>query len=265
MTKMRAKNRLTDKLGSGGFALTLECLPPRGSDPAATRQLATCFPKAVDAIVVADNHHEVRSSALACAALLSAAQAEPILSLVTRDRNRIALESDVLGAAALGIRAFLCLTGVHQSIAASPKAAGVYDLDACQLSQALATMADAALDFSGNRLEHSPDLFVAATVHPSLRPIELSLLGLRKKIAAGAQAVFTDRISDIGTFETWLAAVRAVRLDQRVAIIASVKPEDLEIARRLRKMAGVSGIHLLSGGDEVNAGRFFEQAGLAEA
>jgi methylenetetrahydrofolate reductase (NADPH) len=262
---MRAKNRLTEKLGSGGFALTVECLPPRGPDPAGVKEIAASFPAAVDAIVVSDNHHEVRSSALACATLLLAAKAEPVLSLVTRDRNRIALESDVLGAASLGIRAFLCLTGLHQSLGTSPRSAGVYDLDGCQLSQALATMADAGLSFSGNKLDRAPDLFVAATVHPSLRPIDLSLLGLRKKIAAGAQALFTDRISDIDGFETWLAAVRAARLDQRVAILASVKPEDVEIARRLRNLAGVRGIHLLSGGDEANAGRFFQQTGLAQA
>jgi methylenetetrahydrofolate reductase (NADPH) len=260
---MRATNRLSRSFGSGKLALTAECLPPRGADPAAIQRLATYFPPSIDAVVVADNHDQVRSSALACAALLASDRTEVMLSMVTRDRNRVALESDVLGAAALGIQSFLCLTGVHQSLGTSPQAAGAYDLDSCQFSQALARMADLGLDFAGNKIDVAPNLFVAATAHPYLRPVELSLLGVRKKIAAGVQALFTDAITDLAEFEHWMTALCAAGYDKKVAIIASVRPDSLALVGKLSKTEGVRGIHLLSGGNEHKVADFAQQVGLA--
>ena len=113
---MKATNKLAEKLGSGKLALTAACLPPHDADAASVKKLAGYFPATLDGVIVADNPSKVRGSALACAALLAAEKVEPMLSLITRDRNRIALESDVLGATALGIRNFLCLTGAHQSL-----------------------------------------------------------------------------------------------------------------------------------------------------
>jgi len=260
---MRAKTKLAQTLGAGKWAITAECLPPRGADPSAVKKLAACFSAVLDAVVVADNHHDVRSSALACAALLAGEKLEPMLSMVTRDRNRVALESDVLGAAALGIRNFLCLTGTHQSLGTSPKAAGSYDLDATQLSLALSRMADDGFDFSGNKLDAAPDLFVAASAHPYLRPMELNLLGLRKKVAAGAQAIMTDAITELAGFEQWMEAVRSAGIDKKVAIIASVRPENVEIARKVRTVPGVRGIHLLSGGSEHLVAQVIKDASLA--
>jgi methylenetetrahydrofolate reductase (NADPH) len=259
---MRAKTRLARTLSDGKSALTVECVPPHRADTAATKALAGCFPPMVDAVVVGDYHDQARPSALAWAARLAAEGIEPVLSLVTRDRNRVALESDVLGAASLGVRSFLCLTGLHQSLGASPQAAGTYDLDAIQLSQALARMADEGVDFSGKRLESAPDLLVAAAVSPALRPLELNLLQLQKKVEAGAQVLFTDPVADIRALEQWMEAVRAAGLDRRVAIILSVHTTSVDLARQLRSVPGVRGLHLLSGGCEQTLTHVIQAIGL---
>ena len=300
---MEATSRLTEKLGSGKLALTAACLPPHDADAASVKKLAACFPAVLDSVVVADNPHKSRGSALACAALLAAEKLEPMLSLVTRDRNRIALESDVLGAAALGIKNFLCLTGAHQTLGVSPQAAGAFDIDSTQLLQALSKMATQGLDFDGNKLSRTPNFGIAAAVHPYLRPIEISILQLKKKIAAGAQLLLTDPIFDVAGFEKWMQAVRAAGLDKKVAIVASVLPltsvaqaemlkarsgfapigDDIiarlkgsandvaqagvaivaEIAGKLKSIAGVRGIHILSDGCEPLIAKIIQEARLA--
>ena len=300
---MEATSRLTEKLGSGKLALTAACQSPHDADAASVKKLAACFPAVLDSVVVADNPHQLRGSALACAALLAAEKLEPMLSLVTRDRNRIALESDVLGAAALGIKNFLCLTGAHQTLGVSPQAAGAFDIDSTQLLQALSKMASQGLDFDGNKLSRAPNFGIAAAIHPYLRPIEISILQLKKKIAAGAQLLLTDPIFDVAGFEQWMQAVRAAGLDKKVAIVASVLPltsvaqaemlkarsgfapigDDIiarlkgsandvaqagvaivaEIAGKLKSIAGVRGIHILSDGCEPLIAKIIQEARLA--
>ena len=130
-------SRLGQALASGRLALTAECLPPRGGDAAAVKKLSSVLPPSLDAVVVADNPDGIHGSALACAALLAGEGRPAVLSMVTRDRNRIALESDALGAAALGVEAIFCLSGDHQSLGVCPQAAGVYDIDSIQFIQAL--------------------------------------------------------------------------------------------------------------------------------
>ncbi len=207
----------------------------------------------------------------------------------TRDRNRIALESDAWGASALGIGAILCLSGNHQSLGVCPQAAGANDIDSIQLTQALK-----GLDL--------PELVVGAVAHPYQQPLELNLLRLKKKIAAGAEFLLTQPVFDLAGFTLWMDAVRAAGLDERTAIIASVLPltsvekaESLrqrqtygpldeavvarlaaasdaakeglamavEIAGQLKTVPGVRGIHILSGGSEAVAGEVIEAAGLA--
>ncbi len=298
----RAKTKLAQSLGAGKSVLTAECLPPASGDPEAVKALAAQFTGAVDAVVVSENHHETRGSALACAALLASNQLEPVMPLSTRDRNRVALESDVLGASALGVRNFLCVTGLHQRLGASVPAASVYDLDSTQLIEGLGLMANKGLGLNGKRLDHSPDLLVGATAHPHLTPIELSILQLRKKVLAGAEIVWTDPIFDVPAFENWMSAVRTAGLDKKVAIIASVLPlsnpqqaafvrtkpagrgiTDVMIERlskptngstpgvaiaaelivKIKAIPGVRGIHLLTGGAEALVRPIVGAAGLA--
>ena len=283
------KTRFAQALNSGRLVLTAECIPPHSGDAEAIRKLSTVLTPGLDAVVVADNPDAIHGSALACAALLAREGRETVLSMVTRDRNRIALESDALGASALGIGAILCLSGNHQSLGVCPQAATANDIDSIQLTQALK-----GLDL--------PEMVIGAVAHPHQRPLELNLLRLRKKIAAGADFVLTQPVFDIAAFTLWMDSVRAAGLDKRVAIIASVLPlssakeaeslrqrqtygpldEDVvarvgkasdeakeglamaaEIAAQLRTIPGVRGIHILSGGCEAIAGRVIETAGLA--
>jgi methylenetetrahydrofolate reductase (NADPH) len=299
---MKVTSKLSETLGSGKSALLAGCLPPHDADAASVKKLAASFPAALDGVVVADNPSRVRGSALACAALLAGEKLEPMLSLITRDRNRVALESDVLGAAALGVKGFFCLTGAHQSLGASPGAAGAFDIDSTQLCQALSNMTSQGVDFDGNKLPATPSFGIAAAVHPYLAPIELSILQMKKKIAAGAQVLFTDPIFDLGAFEIWMKAVRAAGLDQKVSIIASVMPlvsiaqaeflkarsgfspigdaviarlkggSDVvgaglamvaEVAAKVKGMPGIRGIHILSDGCESLVPKIIEEARLA--
>jgi methylenetetrahydrofolate reductase (NADPH) len=300
--KMKAMSRLTEKLASGRLSLTAACLPPQDADPASVRKLAAYFPPAIDSVVVADNPHRARGSALACAALLATEKIEPMLSLVTRDRNRIALESDVLGATALGVKSFLCLTGAHQTLGASAQAAGAFDVDSVQLCQGLARLTGEGIGFEGNKLSVTPIFGIAASVHPYLRPLELAVLQTRKKVVAGAQVLLTDPIFDLPGFEAWMKAIRATGLEKRAAIIASVLPlssvpqaeslkerpgfapipDDViaklkaasdvpgagiaivaDIAARLKAVPGVRGIHILSDGCEAMVGKIIQEARLA--
>jgi 5,10-methylenetetrahydrofolate reductase len=283
------KTSFSETLTSGRQVLTAECVPPHSGDPEAVKRLAAILPPALDAVVVADNPDEIHGSSLACAALLAREGREAILSLVTRDRNRIALESDALGAAALGIGAILCLSGNHQSLGVCPEAAGVNDIDSIQLEQVVK-----GLGLAG--------LAVGAVTHPHQQPVELNLLRLRKKIAAGADFLLTQPVFDLAAFTRWMDAVRGAGLDQRAAIIASVLPltsadqaealrqrrtygplDEALVARmagapdpakeglamaaataaQLKTVPGVRGIHILCGGCEELAGQVIEAAGLA--
>jgi methylenetetrahydrofolate reductase (NADPH) len=284
------KSRLGRALASGRLALTAECLPPRGGDAGAVKQLSSLLPPNLDAVVVADNPGGNHGSALACAAMLAGEGRPSVLSMVTRDRNRMALESDAQGAAALGIEAILCLSGDHQSLGARPQAAGVYDIDSIQLTQTLKRM------MGEGALPEGP---IGAAAHPYQQPAELGLLRLRKKIAAGAGFLLTQAVFDLPGFTLWMDAVRAAGFDQQVAILASVLPLAsveqargrgaygpvpegviarlsgaadaakegmsiaVEMAKQLKAIPGVRGIHILSGGCERAAATVIEEAGLA--
>jgi methylenetetrahydrofolate reductase (NADPH) len=286
---MTPTTKLGQALASGRLVLTAECLAPRSGGAEAVKKLANVLPAGLDAVVVADNPDEIHGSALACAALLAREGREAVLSMVTRDRNRIALESDALGASALGIGGILCLSGNHQSLGVCPQAAAANDIDSIQLAQIL----------KGLEL---PQVLLGAVVHPYQQPLGLNLLRLKKKIAAGVDFLLTQPVFDLAGFTSWMDSVRSAGLDKQAAIIASVLPltsvekaESLQrrqtyglfdesaiarlagapdaateglamaagIAAQLRTVAGVRGIHILSGGCEEVAGGVIEAAKLA--
>jgi methylenetetrahydrofolate reductase (NADPH) len=296
------KTRLSEAFTSGRLAVTAECMPPRGASAGAVKKLAAGLPQRLDAVLVADNPDGIQGSALACAALLAGEGRESVLSLVTRDRNRIALESEALGAATLGVRGVVCLSGDHPTLGACPQAASVHDVDSIQLTQALRRIVSEGHGFGEGTIDPRPELLLGAVVHPYQRPLELSLLRLRKKLAAGADFVVTQAVFDVAGFVEWMDAVRAAGLDGKAAIVASVLPltsvekahalaerrtygpVGSDVIERLRKatdpvkegvamaaeaaaqlgaIPGVRGIHVLSGGCESLAGRVIEQAGLA--
>ena len=282
------KSKLGQALTSGRLVLTAECLPPRNGGPGAVKELSSALPPGLDAVVVADNPDEIHGSALACATLLAREGRDSVLSMVTRDRNRIALESDARGAAALGVGGILCLSGNHQSLGVCPQGAGVYDIDSIQFTQVLK-----GWSFAG--------LLAGAVAHPYQQPLEMNLLRLKKKVAAGADFLLTEAVFDLAGFTLWMDAVREAGLDKKTAIIASVLPlasvEKAEALRRrqtygpldeaviarlakasdpanegvamaaamaaqLKTIPGVRGIHILSGGCEALAAGVIEAARL---
>ena len=297
-----ARTRLSQAWNASRPTVTAECLPPRSGGAAAVKRLAAELPGRLDAVVVADNPDEIHGSALACAALLAGEGRETVLTMATRDRNRIALESDALGAASLGIGAVLCLSGSHPTLGACPQAAGVHDVDSIQLTQALKALTRDGRAFGDRPVDPRPALLLGAVAHPYQRPLALNLLRLRKKIAAGAEFLLTQAIFDVPGFSAWMGAVRAEGLHEKVAIVASVLPlasleraealarqktygpvsaaalarlaeasdpaeEGVAIAseasEQLLAIPGVRGIHILSGGFESLASRVVERVGLA--
>jgi len=297
--QMEAGTRLAQTLRSGRLALTAGYVPPPAADAEVIRKQAASFPPALDAVVVADNHREISASALACSSILAAQGIEPVLTILTRDRNRIALQSDVLGAAMLGVVNVLCLSGDHQSLSVCPEAAGAFDIDSVQLIQALTVMRDEGLLLGGKPLESRPALFVGAAAHPYLRPLELGLIGLRKKVEAGAEFLITQPVFDLEGFADWMSAVREAGLHERTHVIAAVQsltsaeqangmqtrsktiPDDVvarlressdpvregisvcaEIAARVKEIEGVRGVHIISGGLDGAVSDIIQQAGL---
>jgi methylenetetrahydrofolate reductase (NADPH) len=295
--QMNPGTKLAGALRSERLAITAEYVPPPGADGAVIRKQVASFPPGLDAVVVADNHEEIGASALACSSILVAEGIEPILAISTRDRNRIALQSDVLGGAMLGIVNVLCLSGDHQSLSVCPEAAGAFDIDSVQLIQTLAMMRDEGVLLGGKPLQSRPSLFVGAAAHPYLRPLELGLIGLRKKVEAGAEFLLTQPVFDVEGFADWMSAVREAGLHERTHIVAGVRPlasveqaerlrvpDDLiarlrqssdptregiricaDIAVRLKGVEGVRGIHILSAGSDDVLADVIQQAGLSRS
>jgi len=224
-------------LNSGRLVVTAECLPPQGADAAYFADFSEMLPRNLDAVIVADNPDAIRSSSISAASLLrKQGRDDIVMAMTTRDRNRIALMSDALGAAALDVAAILCVAGNHQSISICPQAAAANDLDSVQFIHALKDMILHGAGIGGNKLSPKPELLVGALAQPYMRPMELSLLHIRKKITAGADFLLTQAVFDLEGFELWLNAVREAGFDKRVAIIPCVLPiTDLNKARELQR------------------------------
>jgi len=197
-----------------------------------------------DAVNVTDNQIAmVRMASLAGCILLKQAGAEPVLQLALRDRNRLALQSDVLGAAALGIRNVLCLAGDHQQLGNHPSALGVYDIDPIHLLQAIKTLRDERRLMNGLAITGEVPMYIGAVANPTLDATGLGLLGLRKKIAAGADFIQTQAVFDIAGFRAWMDEVRKQGLHEKVHILASILPiKSLDMARRMRE--GIPGLRI---------------------
>jgi len=161
---------------------------------------------------------------------------EPIMQMACRDKNRIALQSDLLGAAAIGIRNILCITGDHQSLGNHPSAKGVYDIDSIQLIQIIKNMRDDGIFQSGDAiLSGRPDVFIGATANPFADPYEFMVDRLEKKIRAGANFIQTQSVFNVDKFELWMDEVRSRGLDKEVHILAGVTPlKSLKMTERMK-------------------------------
>ena len=212
------ESRLKKVLQGGHFAVTAECGPPKGADPEAIRKKGKMLKGFVDSVNVTDNQTGVvRLSSLAACTILLQDGFDPVLQMVTRDRNRIALQSDILGASTLGIRTILCLSGDHQ-------AKGVFDIDSMQLIQLVRQMRDEGVILGGEKLTEPPHLFVGAVANPFADPLSYRVLRLDKKVAAGAEFIQTQCIYNLARFKSWMEQVRDRGIHERVYILGGITP-----------------------------------------
>ncbi len=219
------ESRLKKVLSGGSFAVTAECGPPKGADPEVIRKKGGLLKGYVDSVNVTDNQTGVvRLSSMAACTILKEMGLDPVLQMVTRDRNRIALQSDVLGASALGIRNILCLSGDHQSLGNQPDAKGVFDLDSMQLLQAVRQMRDNGIVIGGDQLSSAPELFIGAVENPFGDPRSYRVQRLAKKVRAGAEFIQTQCIYNLPRFKEFMSQVRDKGLDQQVFILGGVTP-----------------------------------------
>ncbi|MCL6622082.1 MAG: methylenetetrahydrofolate reductase [Syntrophobacterales bacterium] len=245
-------SKLKDALAAGGFPLVVEVKPPKGVEVAGMLAPVTGLNGQVTAFGVPDNEHaRMRLSALAAARLVQEAGGEPLMLLTCRDRNRLALESDLLGAAALGVENLLLLSGDYVHQGDHPDAKPVYDADSVQLLQ-LARELMAGRDSAGNPLKGAPTFFLGAVVIPEAQPLGPQRLKFRKKMEAGADFFVTAPIFDLDRYR----AFRREVVPDGVKILACLKvssAEEVEKAARgeLRKVYTLppAVIQELSGGD----------------
>jgi methylenetetrahydrofolate reductase (NADPH) len=221
---MRSNSQLARKIESTDFIVTAEFLPRAGAGTRIIEECAAVLRDGPVAVNVADNHYGVAMSSLAASVALLRAGIEPVYQVVTRDRNRIALQSDLLGAASLGIQNVLCLTGYHQALIGCPESANVFDIDSIQLVAAVNRMAEEGVLMDGTKIEGPFSMLTGAAANPSLKPLELNIMRVRKKVRAGAKFIQTQAVFDIEEFKLWLDALRGEGIAQKTAILAGVMP-----------------------------------------
>lgn len=215
---------LKEKIESNQFILCGEIGPPQSCDGDVIRNKSKHFKGYVDAVNITDNQTAIaRLSSIASAKILLDEGVEPIMQMTCRDRNRLAIQSDLLGAAALGIQNVLCLTGDHQKFGDHPEAKGVFDLDSIQLIATVSTMNRGFL-LSGFEMKKAPAFLIGAAANPFAEPFEMRLIRLYKKIQAGAHFIQTQPVFDLEIFTRWMERVVEMGLHEKTAILAGVLP-----------------------------------------
>jgi methylenetetrahydrofolate reductase (NADPH) len=300
---MKVDGQLARKIENGEFIVTAEHAPRVTATLSATEAVLKGLGGHLTAVNMGDNQHGVAMSSLAASAAALKTGLEPVLQMVTRDRNRIALQSDLLGAASLGIKNVLCLSGYHQTLVGCGEATNVFDIDSTQFIALTTQMCEQGVLANGTRIDGPFSMLVGAVANPFLKPLELNLLRLRGKVAAGARFIQTHAVFDLDTFSQWLEAVRLAGLTSKVAILAGVLPLEnaseaqnlrethpdfyvpeevmeglpasgsgargpgwalcVETIKKLKTMEGVRGVHILSGGKEAVVPELLAAAGLS--
>jgi methylenetetrahydrofolate reductase (NADPH) len=226
------KSKLDALIDSGRPILLAELAPPDASDLEPVRSRARRFAGRVHALGVSDNKDGVRMSALAAASAIASEGVEPILHLVTRDRNRIALASECLGACALGVRNLLCTTGTHQTLGRCRGARNVFDIDSIQLLRMCADLTSSCAVLGADGLQCAGSFCLGAVAAPYADPLEMQVARLGKKASGGAKFLVTQPVFDIERFETWWREVTRAGTHERVAILAGILPlPDAETAK----------------------------------
>lgn len=299
---LKAGTNLEKVLESGNFAVTAEIGPPRSANSNVIQSKIDSLKGYCDAFNVTDNQTAiVRMSSLSGCVLIKNAGCDPVMQIVCRDRNRIAIQSDILGAVALGISNILCLSGDHQRFGNHPAAKGVFDIDSIQLVQMLKTMRDKNKFLSGDEISGEVPLYIGAAANPFADPIDFRVARLSKKVRAGADFIQTQAVYDISRFTKWMEGVRRLELDRQVHILAGIIPpksvgmlrymrdyvpgvfvpdnmvarlenaEDakqeglsitLELIEKLKIIEGVHGIHIMAVNWEMIVPEIVKQSGL---
>ncbi len=222
---MKTKSNLERVLEAGQFAVTGEIGPPPSADPEVIRRKAKILKGNVDAFNVTDGQTAVvRMSSWAACLIAKEEGLDPIVQMTCRDRNRIALQMDILGVAALGINNILCLTGDHQKFGNHPMAKGVFDLDSIQFLKVVKDMRDEKKFQCGDEMAVEPHLFIGAAANPFADPFEFRVIRLAKKVAAGADFIQTQIVYNVDKFAEWMKRVRDRGLHEKVKILAGVAP-----------------------------------------
>jgi len=218
------KRTLSSAIESGRFIVTGELGPPLGASEAVVRKKAAHFRDVVDAVNTTDNQSGiVRMSSIASAAILVDEGLDPIVQMTCRDRNRIALQSDMLGAHALGVRNLLLLTGDHMTMGNHPNAKPVYDMDSVQLIEAARNLCEARF-MSGDEVKSPPDFLLGGAANPFAEPMGLRVIRIAKKVAAGADFIQTQAVFEVDRFRRWMVGVRDLGLHEKVKILAGILP-----------------------------------------
>jgi len=247
---LKAESNLEKIFEAGHFAITAELGPPKSSDVEVIKKKASYLKGNVDAANITDNQTAiVRMSSIAAGFLALQEGIEPIIQITCRDRNRIAIQSDVLGAYSLGIKNILCLTGDHQKFGNHATCRNVFDMDSIQLIQTLKTMRDDKLFLCGDEIKNSkkapivePRVYIGGAANPFGDPFEFRVIRLAKKINAGVDFIQTQCIYDMDRFEEWMKQVRDRGLHEKVKIMAGVTPlKSVGMAKYMRdSVAGLT-------------------------
>jgi len=240
---MKSGSHLEKLLEKGLFAVTGELGPPKGNDVEVVSKKAEYLRGYVDAVNITDNQTAiVRMSSIATGAVLIEMGLEPVIQMVTRDRNRIAIQSDIFGATALGAKNILCLTGDHQSFGNQVDAKNVHDMDSIQLIDCVRIMRDEGTILGGEeKVEGLIKMFIGAAANPFGDPFEFRVIRLAKKIRAGVDFIQTQCIYDMKRFREWMGMAGDMGLLEKVHILAGVTPlKSAGMARYMNK--NVSGI-----------------------
>jgi 5,10-methylenetetrahydrofolate reductase len=299
---MKAGTNLEKVLDSGRFAVTAEAGPPKGTSAAVMQKKAEILRNCCDAANVTDNQTAiVRMSSLAGCVLMKQQGVDPVMQIVCRDRNRIAIQSDVLGAVALGIGNILCLSGDHQTFGNHPTAKNVFDIDSIQLIQMLKAMRDEKKFLCGEDISGEVPLFIGAAANPYADPFEFRVARLAKKVKAGAEFIQTQAVYDLDKFAKWMKMAVDKGLDEQTHILAGVIPIKsagmarymrdyvsgvtvpdevvtrmeqapdakaegskiaVEIIEQLKEIPGIHGVHIMAVGWEDIVPEIVKQAGL---
>jgi methylenetetrahydrofolate reductase (NADPH) len=224
-TPLKAGSNLEKVFASGAFAATGECGPPKSADGNVIAEKAKLLNGYVDAVNITDNQTAVvRICSMASGYIAQQNGMEAIMQMTCRDRNRLAMQADILGAVSLGIKNILCLTGDHMNFGNHPQAKGVHDIDSVQLIRMFKDMRDEKKFQCGEEMAVEPRLFIGCAENPFADPFEFRTLRLRKKIEAGADFVQTQCIFNIPKFKKWMEMVRAEGLHQEIKILAGITP-----------------------------------------